>query len=121
MNTYALLLPHAADRYEGMDQEEYMEIIKDYIAWSQDLGARGLYAGGHKLVDDPGVTLSSKGETIEVHDTPSAESAEILGGLILVNAKSYEAAVEIAKSCPHLTYNDRIEIRQVDEAGEDQA
>ncbi|MEO1202220.1 MAG: YciI family protein [Pseudomonadota bacterium] len=119
MNTYALLLPYHTDRYKGMDPEEYMDIIKDYIAWSEDLGARGLYAGGHKLADDPGITVARNGDSVEVHDTPSAESAEILGGLILVNAESYEAAAEIAKTCPHLTYNEKIEIRQVDEAGED--
>ena len=115
MNTYALLLPHAADRYTALDRDEYMEIIKDYVAWSQDLGARGLYAGGHKLADEPGRSLVSRNGDVEVHDTPSTESAEILGGLILVNADDYDAAVEIARTCPHLVHNDRLVIRRVDE------
>ena len=119
MNKYALLLPHAPDRYTGLSEGEYMDIIKDYIAWSQDLGARGLYAGGHKLTDDTGRTLTRGSNGIDVHDTPATELAEILGGLLIVNAASYDDAVEIAKTCPHLVHNQKIEIRQVDAETED--
>ena len=36
------------------------------------------------------------------------------GGLVVVEAEDYDAAVELARSCPQLKYGGRIEIREVD-------
>ncbi len=115
MTTFALLLNHTPDRYDGLSEDEYLAIIKDYVGWVEELTADGIFKGGHKLNTAPGKTLTASAGSVEVHDSPFAEMSEILGGLMLIEADDYNHAVEIAKTCPHLTHNRTLEIRQVDQ------
>ncbi len=115
MAKFALLLPHAPDRYVGLSEDDYMAVIKDYVAWVEQATEDGVYAGGHKLTDDPGKTVSRNGAGVEVHESPFAEVSEILGGLMIIEAADLDAAVEISRNHPHLKHNSKIEIRQVHE------
>ena len=113
MNKYALLLPHEPDRYAKLTQEELMDTLKDYMAWVERLTADGVYAGGYKLLDQPGKVLVANGDGATLHDGPFTEMAEVLGGIMVINAQDYDDAVRIARTNPHLVHNKRIEIRQV--------
>lgn len=113
MTEFALLLPHAPDRYEGLTEDEYMAVIADYVAWVEKLTADGIYKGGHKLTDDRGVVVSAADGGIDIHDSPFAEMSEILGGIMIIEAADYAAAVEIVKTHPHLKHNARVEIREI--------
>ena len=115
MATYALLLNHAPDRYDGLTEDDFMAVIKDYIAWVEDMSAKGIYKGGHKLSTVPGKIMDSTGGDIDVHDAPFAEMTEVLGGLMLIEAASLDEATDIARTCPHLVHNTRLEIREVDD------
>lgn len=119
MPKFALLLPHAPDRYEGITEEEMMEIVKDYIAWTEELTARGVWVDGQKLGDDAGKTLTRSDGGIEVHDSPFAELTEVLGGIMIIRADDYDEAVAIAKTCPHLLHNTTLYLRQLDAMEED--
>lgn len=114
MPQFALLLPHAPDRYAGLNEDDYMAIIKDYIAWVEKAAADGVYQGGHKLTDSPIKTLTSGNGGVEVHDSPSTEVAEILGGVMIIEAPDLAGAVEVAREHPHLKHNTTLEIRAVD-------
>lgn len=113
MNTYMLLLNHAPDRYHDLSEDEYMAIIADYVAWTEKLTAEGIYTGGEKLADGPGKLLTRTDSGVEVHDSPMAELAEVLGGVMMIKATDYDAAVEVAKTCPHLKYHAGLEVREV--------
>ncbi len=115
MRHFALLLNHAPDRYTGLSHDSMMDIIKDYVAWVEDLSAKGIYQGGHKLIDTPGQTLTCADGGITVTDAPFAEVSEILGGLMIIAAEDMDAATAIAKTCPHLVHNSTLEIREVDQ------
>lgn len=119
MAQFALMLNHAPDRYQDLSEDEYLDIIKDYVAWVEEMTAKGVYTGGHKLTEGAGRTLTANDGAVEVHDGPFAELAEVLGGLMIIEAADYDAAVEIAKTCPHLVHNRSLEIRQIDDAVED--
>ncbi len=119
MGKFALLLPHAPDRYTGLSESDYMDIIKDYVAWTEELTAKGIYEAGHKLTDDLGRKLVRGASAIEVLHTSAAELAEVLGGLMIIRARDYDEAVDIAKTCPHLVHNQTIEVRQIAEVGGD--
>ncbi|MGQ0715255.1 MAG: sigma-70 family RNA polymerase sigma factor [Gemmatimonadaceae bacterium] len=43
-----------------------------------------------------------------------AEAAEVIGGYFAIEAADYDEAVAIARSCPHIKYSGRIEVREVD-------
>ena len=113
MPKFALLLPHAPDRYTSLPDAEVADIISDYVAWVQDLTEKGVYAGGYKLEDKGGKVLVAGSDEPTVHDGPFAELAEVLGGMMVIEAEDWDAAVAIAKTNPHMRHNQRIEIRAV--------
>jgi hypothetical protein len=50
---------------------------------------------------------------MRIADGPFAEAKEVMGGFFVVEARSYDAAVKIAKTCPHLEFGS-LEIRAVE-------
>ena len=46
MPKFALLLNHAPDRYQDLGEDEYMDIITDYVSWVEKMTADGVYTGG---------------------------------------------------------------------------
>lgn len=113
MPKFALLLPHAPDRYTTLSEAENMDVIKDYVAWVQDQAGKGVYTGGYQLTDDAAKVLVAGQDGISVHDGPFAELAEILGGIMVIEAADWDAAIAIARTNPHLQHNKRIELRAV--------
>ena len=113
MAKFAILLPHAPDRYTALSEDENISVISDYVAWVEDLTRKGIYEGGYKLVDEPGRTLVAGKDGPTVHDGPFAELAEVLGGIMVIEADDMNAAIEIAKTNPHMVHNKRLEIRAV--------
>lgn len=119
MAKFVLMLPHAKDRYSNIGEAEFMDLMKDYIGWVEDMRAKGKYESGEKLLAEGGKIVTNKSGSIEVHDGPFAEIAEILGGYMVINADDYDEAVEIARSHPHMKHNETIVIRQTDPAADD--
>ncbi|HXX47357.1 MAG TPA: YciI family protein [Myxococcota bacterium] len=60
----------------------------------------------------PGARVEQRGGKTAVSDGPFAESKEIVGGYALVEAKSRDEALAIAKRCPHAAWGD-VEVREV--------
>ncbi len=114
MSKFAFLLNHAPDRYSSLSEDSAMAIFKDYMEWMQGAAKSGVCDGGYKLSEGPGKIVSSKGGGFTVHESPFAELTEVLGGIMVVNAPDFDAAIEIAKAHPHLVHNQSIEIRQLD-------
>jgi hypothetical protein len=48
-----------------------------------------------------------------VTDGPFAESNEAIAGFFIIQADSFDEAVEIAKSCPGLDYGQTVEVRAI--------
>lgn len=119
MAKFVLMLPHAPNRYSNIGEAEFMDLMKDYIGWVEEMSAAGKYASGEKLLAEGGKIVTNTSGSIEVHDGPFAEVAEILGGYMVINAEDYDEAVEIARSHPHMKYNETIIIRQTDPAADD--
>jgi hypothetical protein len=114
MAKFVLLLNHAPDRYARLSEDEAMTIFKDYMQWMEKATSDGFCTGGYKLSAGPGRILTAVDGGVDVHDSPFAELSEILGGLMVIEAADYRAAVEIARTHPHLVHNKTLEIRQLD-------
>ncbi len=71
---------------------------------------------GEMLAEVGGKIVARGDRGVTVTDGPFAESKEVLGGLFVINAASYEEAVEIAKTCPHAKCGTSTHIRQIDDA-----
>jgi len=114
MEGFMLLLHDSTTGFEDISPEEIQAIIADYVAWRDDIAAKGRLLGGEKLTDEGGRHLVMNGGEIRVTDGPYAEAKELLGGYFAIKAADYDEAVEISKTCPHLKYGGRIELRKID-------
>lgn len=87
--------------------EEMQAFLALWGEWFQECGP-AIVDGGDAL-KPTGRVLK---EGLVVTDGPYIEGKEILGGYSVINADSYDAAVEIAKKCPIAKFGGQIEIRE---------
>lgn len=96
-----------------LSPDEIQAIIERYVAWKQKVQANGRTVDGHKLTDGAGRVLRGKVGSPKVTDGPYAEAREVIGGLFIVEAATYEEVVALSNDCPHLDFG-TIEIREVE-------
>jgi hypothetical protein len=113
MENYLLLLHQGDLRPKELSPEQIQAILARYKAWSQKLREAGRFVGSNKLQDDTARIVRGQGGDMRVTDGPYAETKDLVGGYFLIQAESYEDAVEWCKDCPHLAFG-AIEVRKVD-------
>ncbi len=100
-------------RNEKMDAqpsaEQMQMVMQQWQTWISGLANDGIYAGTNRLLPE--------GKTIKpnkvITDGPYMEAREMVGGYVIVKAKSLEEAISVAKGCPHLLYGGNVEVRTV--------
>lgn len=107
MPQYMIMLRDSGSFPGDISPEEIQAVILRYRDWIEKIGG-----AGHKLRDGEGRTIIGK-NGISVTDGPYAESKEILGGYVIVDADSYDDVVARCHESPHLEYGS-IEIRQIE-------
>jgi hypothetical protein len=115
MAKFMLLLHENPDSLKNYSAQEMQKVIEKYNAWSGKLAQSGKLLGGEKLSEEGGKRLVRKKGDVVVTDGPYSETKEVVGGYFVVEAKSYEEAVDMSRSCPHLEFGGVIDVRKVDE------
>jgi hypothetical protein len=92
--------------------EQMEQNFGKWLAWIQKMHAKGQYLAGDPLEDAPGKVLRGP-RGGKVTDGPFVEAKEIVAGYMLIAAKDFAEAVEIAKDCPGYEVNGSTEIRQI--------
>jgi hypothetical protein len=110
-STQYLLLLHQPNTGPGPTPAELEKIMAHFGTWMEGLYAKGIVAGTNGL-EPAGKVLREPGGAV-ITDGPYAEATEIVGGYVLINAKSMDAAVAIARGCPGLNYRLAVEVRPV--------
>jgi hypothetical protein len=113
MPKFTLMLRGNGSTFDHMSPSEMQATIARYYAWRESLRAAGKLDGSHKLKDGDGRVMRRSGGRVMVTDGPFAEGKEVLGGLFIVEAASYDDAVDVANGCPHLDFGS-IEVREVE-------
>ncbi len=114
MSSFLLLLYDNPAGWQNVTPEEMQKVIGEYVGWSEKLAKEGKIEGGYKLKDEGGRVVRLAGKQASVVDGPYSETKEVIGGVYLIKAKDYNEAVEIVKTCPHLKYGPKIEVREID-------
>src|SRR5688572_21595333 len=116
MPKFVLLLRDSGRFDPNMSAAEMQAIVQRYVAWRARIENNGQTNGrsimGQKLHDNQGRVLNGNGGGLKVTDGPYAEAREVMGGLFVIEAASYDEVVELSKDCPHLEFGS-IEIREV--------
>lgn len=110
MKQFMLLLREDMNLFDAYSPSELQNIVQEYMEWGNALAANNQLAGGQQLVGD-GITLVKKDNQV-LTDGPFAESKEVIGGYFIIKTASIEEAAELARSCPHLKYGGKIDIRE---------
>lgn len=108
MPQFVLMLRDAGTWPGDLSPEEIQALMLKYRTWMEKIGGNG-----HKLRDGEGRIVIGK-NGVNVTDGPYAESKEILGGYMLVEADSYDDVVRQCQDSPHLAFGS-IEIRQIEQ------
>jgi len=112
MPKFIMLLHDSGTFPPDLSPDQIQAIIQRYVVWKQKVQANGRLMDGHKLTDGAGRVLRGAVGSPKVTDGPYAEAREVIGGLFIVEAATYEEVVELSKDCPHLDFG-TIEIREV--------
>src|SRR5437868_15174399 len=108
MDSYLILL-HEIDKMPELSPAEMQAMISRYKAWGQRIRATGNYLSSGKLESTGRVVRADAGKT-RITDGPFTETKDVLGGYYLVQAESYDQAVELCHDSPDLDFG-AIEVR----------
>ena len=109
--TYMFIFRGAGDM-SALSPEEMQQSFQKWMAWIARLRAKGQYLAGDPLEDAPGRVLRGP-RGAQVSDGPYAEAKEVVGGYMLIKARSFANAVKISRDCPGLLRGGCVEVRQL--------
>ena len=93
-----------------MSPEESQASMQKWFNWIGELSAKGHYVAGDPLTKE-GRTIQGKKPVVT--DGPFAEGKELLGGYIIIKAKSLEEATELAFGFPDFEIQGSVEVREI--------
>jgi hypothetical protein len=110
MPQYMLILG-GTDKAKVMANREIT--MKRYAEWTELLVKNQHFKDAHKLKDGDGRRITFKND--KAVDGPFSETKETVGGYYIIEAKSYEEAVALGKSCPVLEFQGGyVEVREIE-------
>jgi hypothetical protein len=113
MPKYTLLLRESGSAFANLSPQEMQAIVGRYASWSERLKREGRLHNSQKLRDGSGRTLRRSANQVSATDGPYSEAKEVIGGLYVIEADSFDDAARIAETCPHLDFG-TVEVREVE-------
>jgi len=92
--------------------QQMQQQMQKWADWIQQLTKSGNFKAGEPL-ERGGKVLSGKKKLVT--DGPYAEAKDLVGGYLLVGAKSIDDAVELARGCPVFEMDGSVEVRAIQE------
>ncbi|QDT34760.1 YciI family protein [Thalassoglobus polymorphus] len=88
-------------KWDNLSDEERQRLMKDCFDYDDELRRGGHFLGGEALDSARhAVTLRVKDGSVDVTDGPYAETREILGGILLLEARDLNHAVSLMSNHP---------------------
>ena len=109
--TEYLFLFRGTDWDRGMSPAEMQQTMSRFSAWFERLSTEGTVKAGQPLMNESRIVSGRNGGAVT--DGPFAESKEAVGGYFVVQAASFEDAVEIARQCPIVDFGVQVEVRPI--------
>ncbi len=88
-------------KWEALSETEINVFVDECFAYDDVLRDNGHFAGGDALQGpESAVTLRSQGGKVSVTDGPYAETKEQLGGILILEAKDLNHAIQLMSKHP---------------------
>src|SRR6185503_17341309 len=105
-------------RWNALSEGERTAIMDACFAYDDELRRNGHFVGGEALQGAPSaVTLRYRNNTVSATDGPYAETKEILGGILFLEAEDLDHAVRLMSKHPGVKVGP-FEIRPAEDLGE---
>src|SRR5262249_29297776 len=99
-------------KFDGMTEDEQSAMFDTCFDYDDHLRANGHWAGGEALQSpETALTLYWKNGKVAITDGPYAETKEQLGGILVLEARDMNHAVQLMTQHPALKYGNVFEIR----------
>ena len=106
-------------KFDRMTESERNAMFDSCFAYDEHLRANGHWAGGEALQPaETALTLSWKNGKVVTTDGPYVETKEQLGGLLILEARDMNHAVQLIGQHPALTFGNTFEIRPAGDISE---
>ena len=116
---YICLGYYDKDKFDRMSDSERNAMFDECFEYDDHLRASGHWAGGEALQGaETARTLSWKNGKVVMTDGPYAETKEQCGGILVLEARDINHAIELIGRHPALTYGNIFEIRPVGDLNE---
>jgi hypothetical protein len=106
-----VLLLYEGPEYRNTPPGQEQDRVREYADWARERGAKGELEAGEKLREDLDLVIRPDGSIGEEAPAPGAAR---LAGFFMIRATDDRAALEIARSCPHVRYGGSIVIREIE-------
>jgi hypothetical protein len=110
MEKFLYLFKGGIETTQNASPEAMQGHLQKWMQWMQKLAQDGTFISGEPL-EPSGKKVSGIGKIVT--DGPFAETKELVGGYMMVNANDINHAVEISKGCPVLEVGGHVEIRPI--------
>jgi hypothetical protein len=110
---YLLLICTEEQTEAAMSPDETNAEMAGYMAFGEEMGAKGILTGGERLrpATDATTVRVRDGEVLTA-DGPFAETKEQIGGYYVVDCADLDQAIEVASKIPGATHGS-IEVRPI--------
>jgi hypothetical protein len=106
-------------KFDGMTEAERNAMFDTCFDYDDHLRENGQWAGGEALQPaETALTLSWKNGKLATTDGPYAETKEQLGGILVLEARDMNHAVQLIGQHPALKYGNIFEVRPVADLNE---
>ena len=106
-------------KHEAMTESEQQAMFDACLEYDDHLRANGHWAGGEALQPaETALTLSWKNGKVATTDGPYTETKEQLGGILVLEARDMNHAVQLMAQHPAVKYGSIFEIRPVGDMSE---
>lgn len=103
-------------KWDDLPQERLEAMMEECFVYDDVLRENGHFLGGEALQNsNTAKTLRYNGDKVIVTDGPFAETKEQLGGILILEAKDMDHAVELMRKHPGVRLGGPFEIRPADE------
>jgi hypothetical protein len=116
---YICLGYYDKEKFDRMTDEDRNAMFDTCLEYDEHLRANGNWGGGEALQPpETALTVSWKNGKVVTTDGPFAETKEHLGGILILEARDMNHALQLIGQHPALTYGNFFEIRPAGDMNE---